>query len=211
MEKFHFVEEYEKLVDQLLANHPRDEAMSRAVGGGYETFGAIQRDILMHEGLSSGHKVIDVGCGSGRLAWALGRGGLDIEYFGIDIVDALIGYAREKSPAHFRFQNHRALSIPSPPAAADFVCFFIVFTHLLHHESYVYLREALRCLRPGGKIVVSFLEFSEPTHWIVFRDTAQAQLSQTLAHLNSFIERSALAVWASHLDLAPPRFPALAR
>lgn len=40
--KFHFVEDYEKLVGRLLRTKPLDDAMSAAVGGGYEIFGQIE-------------------------------------------------------------------------------------------------------------------------------------------------------------------------
>lgn len=43
MSEFHFVEDYERLVEQLLAAHPLYEAMSLAVGGQYE-----QRSFHIH-------------------------------------------------------------------------------------------------------------------------------------------------------------------
>ena len=43
--------------------------------------------------------------------------------------------------------------IPAPDGEADMVCFFSVLTHLLHEESYVYLQDARRVLKPTGKLV----------------------------------------------------------
>ncbi len=79
------------------------------------------------------------------------------------------------------------------------ICAFSVFTHLLHHESYLYIEDACRALKPKGKLIFSFLEFADPGHWRVFEDTVEAQRSAVPTHLNSFIERSAISVWASHL------------
>lgn len=62
MAQFHFVEDYLRLVRNLMAAHPLDEAMSRAVGGEYETFGEIEADPLQHLGLADGMLLVDFGC-----------------------------------------------------------------------------------------------------------------------------------------------------
>jgi ubiquinone/menaquinone biosynthesis C-methylase UbiE len=128
----------------------------------------IERELLIQYGLRPDHDVIDVGCGSGRLAKPLSaylRGG----YLGIDVVPDLVDYARALvGRADWRFEVTDGLTIPAEDEQADFVCFFSVLTHLLHEQSYVYLREAQRVLRPGGKIVFSFLDFAIPCHWDVF-------------------------------------------
>jgi SAM-dependent methyltransferase len=98
MAEFHFVEDYERHAAHLIKNHPLDEAVSLAIGGGYEEFGRIEADILRYAGLKDGMSLIDLGCGSGRLATVLGRT-MKIEYTGIDIVQALLDYAESKSPA----------------------------------------------------------------------------------------------------------------
>lgn len=36
MAQFHYVEDYERLVSELISKHPIDEAMSLAVGGGLQ-------------------------------------------------------------------------------------------------------------------------------------------------------------------------------
>jgi hypothetical protein len=85
MARFHFVEDYERLVASLIRDYPLGEAMSRAVGGNYNEIGAIERDLLVYAGLKNGMSLVDFGCGSGRLGHALGSS-LDISYVGIDIV-----------------------------------------------------------------------------------------------------------------------------
>ena len=91
------------------------------------------------------------------------------------------------------------LAIPEQDQVADLVCFFSVFTHLLHEQSYVYLRDARRVLKPGGRIVFSFLEFSIPNHWDVF-DSNIADIGGSKP-LNMFLSRDAIEAWAAHLDL----------
>ena len=205
MAQFHFVEDYERVVADLMARHPIDEAMALAVGGDYERNGLIERAVVAHAGLRDGDRLIDLGCGSGRLAWALGQS-MQVDYLGIDIVPALLDYAASKSPPGYRFVLNRALTIPAPDQSADMVTAFSVFTHLLHSESYIYMEEAFRVLRPGGRLVFSFLEFADPVHWLVFAGTVTAQRNSTVPHLNQFIERGAIDLWAEKLGFLREAF-----
>ena len=204
MAQFHFVEDYEKLVASLMAAYPIDEAMSRLAGGNYELFGLIEAAILRTAGLEDGMRLVDLGCGGGRLASAL-HASSDISFVGIDIVQALLDYASTKAPK-YQFLLHRGLSIPQEDSSADFVSAFSVFTHLLQAETYIYLEECVRVLRPGGRIVFSFLEFAEPKHWDVFAHTRRQALEGNGDHLNMFIERGAIEVWATMLGLVVERY-----
>jgi SAM-dependent methyltransferase len=204
MAKFHFVEDYEKLVARLVREYPIDEAMAYAVGGHYDLFGKIEAGMLCSLGLKDGMRVVDLGCGSGRLATAL-HSSTKISYFGVDIVQALLDYAKSKAPT-YEFRCHRDLSIPQPDASADMVTAFSLFTHLLQAETYIYLEESVRILKPGGRIVFSFLEFMEPAHWDTFVQTRDSTKAGTAEHLNMFIERPAINVWAGRLGLAVERF-----
>ena len=205
MAEFHFVEDYERMVADLVARYPLDEAMSRAVGGDFEAFGMVERAVVAYAGLRDGQRLIDFGCGSGRLPWALGRL-LQVDYLGIDIVQALLDYAASKSPPGYRFVLHRQLSIPAADASADMVCAFSVFTHLLHAESFIYMQDIFRVLRPGGRLVFSFLEFADAQHWHVFDRTVDAQRRNTLPHLNQFIERNAIDLWCGKLGYVREAF-----
>ena len=194
----HFVEDYTKLVHGLMATHPLEEAMSRAVGGAYEAIGAIERAIVRHAGLRDGMSLVDLGCGSGRLASKLGEA-IHANYTGIDIVPELLDYAKSKAPADYRFMLNRTLNLPLPTGSADMVCAFSLFTHLHQAETFLYLEDARRVLHPGGKVVFSFLEFAEPSHWPVFVGTLGAYRTNSVPHLNQFIERSQIDIWCTHL------------
>jgi ubiquinone/menaquinone biosynthesis C-methylase UbiE len=199
MAQFHFVEDYEKHVANLVAAYPIDEAMALSVGGNFEGVGQAELNILQHVGLQSGMSVLDLGCGSGRLAVALGNSGLKLDYLGTDVVQDLLNYAKSKTPDYYRFALHRELSIPSQDSSIDLACAFSVFTHLLHHETYIYLEEIRRVLKPEGHLVFSFLEFAADNHWNIFKDTVEDQRHQRTPHLNTFIERNAIELWSSRL------------
>lgn len=192
---------YMRHVRRLTAALPRDEAMAAAVGGGFDEFGRLELAILRHHGLAANHYLIDVGCGSGRLAKPLAEFP-DGRYLGVDVVPELLDYAREIcGRPDWRFVAVDHIAIPEADAQADMVCFFSVFTHLLHEQSYWYLEEARRVLRPGGQIVFSMLEFAEPGHWAIFESTLAGSKRRSGAPLNVFLERSVVSIWAKRLGL----------
>lgn len=197
----HYVADYRRLVRQLFATLPADEALSAAVGGNFAGMGEVEKRLLIHYGLSPGHTLIDVGCGSGRLAARLCGFLADGHYLGIDVVPELVEHARRNAPPGWEFLVIDDLAQLDPPAEmADFACFFSVFTHLLPEESYAYLELAKRALRPGGRIVFSFLEYDR--HWRIFAESVEAAWrGQALPHLNTFLGRDTLALWCGQLGL----------
>jgi ubiquinone/menaquinone biosynthesis C-methylase UbiE len=197
MEKLKIVETYRSYVRSLGRGARR---MEQAVGGDFETVGLLERDILILHGLQPDGYLIDVGCGSGRLANPL-TSYLRGPYLGVDIVPELVDYARKLvGRPDWRFEVSNGLNIPERDEAADIVCFFSVFTHLLHEQSYAYLQEARRVLKPGGRVVFSFLEFAVPGHWPIF-EAARADIGGS-DPLIVFLGRDAIDAWASHLDLS---------
>ena len=191
---------YRRMVRRLKKQSgDRSAAMEEAVGGDFERIGLLERELLIGEGLGPDDFLVDVGCGSGRLAVQL-VDYLTGRYLGTDVVPDLLDHARSVTRrGDWRFEEVRQLQIPAGEAEADMVCFFSVMTHLLHEESYRYLEEARRVLRPGGKVVFSFLDFSVQDHWRVFEGNVAAVGSGSV--LNQFIDPAAIPVWAHHLGL----------
>jgi len=190
-----------RFVDVLKGQMPHDKAMELAIGGGFELIGPIEVALLRHYGLPQDGYLVDVGCGSGRLAkplsaWLQGR------YLGIDLVPALVAHARKiAARPDWRFQVIDHIGIPEADGRADMVCFFSVLTHLTHEQSYWYLEEARRVLKPGGRVVFSFLEFREPVHLKVFLDTVDSVKRKVVMPMNVFIDREAIRVWAEKLGM----------
>lgn len=198
MSKLKLGDAYRQFVKSLSQTHDHEKAMQVAIGGEFDAIGIIEREILIHYGLAPTDFVIDVGCGSGRLSKPLSLY-LQGPYLGIDIVPELVAHAKALvARPDWTFSTATGLEIPEAADRADIVCFFSVFTHLLHEQSYVYLREAKRVLKPGGRIVFSFLEFAMPSHWNIFENTV-ANIGP--GHLNVFIGRDAIQAWAAHLEL----------
>jgi len=194
---------YPALVARLRGAIQGDAALEAAVGGDFVTVGKLEFALLQSLGLDPGHMVVDVGCGSGRLALHLSAVP-GLRYLGTDIVEDLLAHAAKLSRRDdWRFVKTDGVRIPCADDSADFVCFFSVLTHLTHEDSFRYLREARRVLKPGGRIVFSFLEFHIYSHWAVF----DLSLNQGAPgdHLNQFISRDGIAAWAHHLGLSVDR------
>jgi ubiquinone/menaquinone biosynthesis C-methylase UbiE len=149
MAQFQFIEDYERHVRKLKARYPIDQAMNLAVGGNYDEIGKTELEIVRFAGLCNGMHLLDLGCGSGRLASKVGAD-LDIAYLDIDVVQALLDHAKANSPPHFRLLRNCTLSIPLSDDSVDTICAFSLFTPLLHAETFLYLEECRRVLKPDG-------------------------------------------------------------
>lgn len=198
----HFEEEYNTLVNNLMKEYSIEDAISRAAGGtddSFEVIGDIESAIMLYAGLLDGMTLLDFGCGGGRLAASINKK-VSIRYRGIDIVQVLLEYAKKKSPASYQFTNSSELSLPFADESIDMFAAFSVFTHLLHSETFIYLKECRRVLSRGGKAVISFVEFENDQHWDVFDGEVKNRKSGGNAPLNTMIERNVICLWSKKLD-----------
>src|SRR5690349_11468468 len=98
---FDFRGTYRDYVDRMRSSTlPNHRAMEEAIGGDFDAIGILERELLIQQGLHPDGCVIDVGCGSGRLARPLAEY-LQGSYLGIDVVPALLAHARKISPKSF--------------------------------------------------------------------------------------------------------------
>ena len=198
--QLNYVQSYAAMVRAYLAAYPEDEAVARSVGGNLEHFGVLEHSLLRQYGLKDNGRVVDVGCGAGRLAAQLRRFP-EMRYLGLDVVPELLDYCRRKmARPDFRLELSQGNRIPLADGEADFVIFFSVFTHLLHEESYVYLEQAHRVLAPGGRVIFSFFEFAVESQWSVFEGNADwVRKRSYLGHINVFMHAEDLRLWARRL------------
>ena len=198
--KTDFRKTHNRVVKVLRQSYSPAEAAKKAVGGEFDAIGVLLREALVYHGLRKTDYLIDVGCGSGRLAKPLSTY-LEGSYLGIDVVPELVTFARKLvARPDWRFEVAKGLTIPEADQKADMVCFFSVLTHLLHEESFVYLREARRVLKPGGKIVASFLDFRMPSHWYSFENNLR-DIGVGSQPMNVFMCPDMLREWAKRLEL----------
>jgi SAM-dependent methyltransferase len=155
---------------------PSRELIDFIGGGDYREIGAHWFDHLTTLGqLRPTERILDVGCGVGRIAMPLTHylrdGG---SYDGFDIAPPAIDWCQQHIAArhpHFRFQHaniynefynpagdRRARSYHFPYAANTFdvVVLTSVFTHMRPQDIEHYLCEMARVLKPGGRGVITF-------------------------------------------------------
>jgi len=199
MKSLDFQKQYRQAVKRLNKLYGSKNAMEKAPGGDFDAVGILERELLIQHGLRTTDYLIDVGCGSGRLAKPLSEY-LDGKYLGTEIVPAVVKHARKLvNRKDWSFLVTDGFTIPEENEQADVICFFSVFTHLLHEHSYQYLVEAKRVLKTNGKIIFSFLEYKIPAHWHHFN----MKLSDTNEQLPLivFMSRDCIEAWADHLCL----------
>lgn len=151
-------------------------------GEGYQAMGQRWFEILTTElgGLQPDERVLDVGCGVGRMAGPLSgylseRG----SYEGFDISPDGIAWCQENITSrypHFRFRvadiynarynpegKHKAYEyrFPYEDESFDFVFLASVFTHLLPREMENYFSEISRVLEKGGRCIISYFLLNE--------------------------------------------------
>jgi len=195
---------YRRKIADEIASGEGDVGFAVAIGSpSWEEFhrvGRLEAALLVQYGLLECEVLVDVGCGSGRLATALPEsfGG---RYVGTDISEPLLRRADQLvNGPKISFVHVNELTIPLEAESVDMVSMFSLLTHLRHEESFLYLRDALRVLRSGGRIVFSFLDFSQESHWSIFHDTVAAVGAGALHHVNQFMSRDLVLAWAKMLN-----------
>ena len=104
---------------------------------------------LRHIGPAPGLRVLDVGCGPGRLAPTLRAYGM--QYVGLDLSAGLLREARSDVSACV-VQGH-ATALPFPDEQFDVIVAMGVLYHI--HDWMQALQEMRRVVRPAGRVVVS--------------------------------------------------------
>ena len=186
-----------RFIDPSLPQPPQEHVT--AVGGGEFILVALEMldYFIDRAGLRPDDRVLDVGCGVGRIAYALayylneqGR------YDGFDVMHSLIDWANKNIASRrpnfgFRHVNlHNQLynpagtlradrfSFPYPDASFDFVALTSVFTHIQRREVRHYLSEIARVLEPGGRVAVTVFLLDREGRDLI----AQGRSTQPLVH-----------------------------
>jgi SAM-dependent methyltransferase len=159
-------------------------------GGGPAMYKAIGNEFLGYLvdlcGLQPGDAVLDVGCGSGRMALPL-SGYLNPEgrYAGFDVSREAVAWCTENiSGSHPNFdftvvdiQNGEYnpegrykssdFRFPYPDESFDVVLLASVFTHMLPPDVKQYLYEIARVLKPGGRCLITFFLLNEESSALI--------------------------------------------
>ena len=121
-------------------------------------------------------KVLEVGCGVGRL--------MKMGWYGIDISPSMIEIAKQRRPdCHFKVNDGR--TIPYSDDTFDYAYCVLVFQHVAFQVLWGYIREVYRVLKPGGKFLFQFIEGTEQepfSHHYAHREIVEILPPFTIEH-----------------------------
>jgi SAM-dependent methyltransferase len=203
---------YERHLREKLRLHrgDRDLAFADAIGSEsvrwFNKQGNGQVAVLKYHGLKDGMAVYDLGCGCGRTAQALQRAGWQGRYSGADIVAGFVAELKRKCLGYEAYV-HREPTIVAEDSSIDMLFHWSVFTHISPEECFLYLEDSFRALKPGGKLVFSFLELGDSGHFATFENrVGRLRAKKRLSLLDTFLHRDWIKLWAEKIGFDQPEF-----
>lgn len=163
----------------MLGEIPLDAEVREPLGGinpYSDLFDLIGKQFLQlfiqHGGLTQKSRVLEIGCGTGRISKQL-QGFIDGgSYTGFDINRRFIEYCRDSYNNNMKFDlfdiQHDEynkdgstmasdFTFPYKNRSFDFICSVAVFNHLKFDWAANYIRESIRLLTPGGVFFSTFI------------------------------------------------------
>jgi ubiquinone/menaquinone biosynthesis C-methylase UbiE len=173
---------YETVAEMLARSFDEEASVGE---GDFDLVGRKELAILVMEGLQPEHRLLDMGCGSGRLAVHavafLGAG----SYIGTDISPSMLAAAERRvaqqlpgSSCSVSWRMQPAGCFTVADASVNLLCAFSVFTHMEAEDTFRYLHAARRIMKPEGKLVLSCLPLRLPTARMVFLRQAEIPLAE---------------------------------
>ncbi|WP_133274454.1 class I SAM-dependent methyltransferase [Hymenobacter radiodurans] len=125
--------------------------------------------LLDHLWVKPDAKLLDLACGKGRHSVYLSQKGYEVT--GVDLSPESITYAQGYAHEHLYFQVHDMRN-PLPFGPFDFIFnLFTSFGYFAHEtESIVALHSAAAALRPGGKMVIDFMNTERTLRELVLEE-----------------------------------------
>jgi SAM-dependent methyltransferase len=172
---------YEAAWEALIQESSADVAIG--ANRPFDLIGRMLLAVLMEEGLEPTATLVDLGCGTGRLAVHAIPYLTGGRYIGIDIAQTMLDEARKRvesvipdPPGRVSWVHQTTPVFALDADSVDMICAFSVFTHMEHEDTYLYLKEALRIVRPGGRFVFSCVPVSTAWGREVFLESAGRDL-----------------------------------
>jgi ubiquinone/menaquinone biosynthesis C-methylase UbiE len=127
----------------------------------------VHDEMITLAGLRDGHRVLDVGCGTGNLLRATGKRHRHVELTGIDPDLKMLARAERKMRRlglKARLDRGYAQELPFPDASFDRVFSSLMLHHLDTPSKDEMLAEVRRVLRPDGVLVLADATLHDHDH-----------------------------------------------
>ena len=124
-----------------------------------------RRDLIEQANITSGQRILDIGCGTGSFAVLLKGQRADVEVVGLDPDPKALRRAKAKAAragVSMQFDQGFADELPYESSSFDRVFSSLMFHHLEEQTQEKTLREVLRVLKPGGSF--HLLDFASADH-----------------------------------------------
>lgn len=121
-------------------------------------------ELIEQARIESGHRVLDVGCGTGTLAIMVKQSVSGAEVVGLDGDPDILRQGRakaERAGVEVQLDHAYSTELPYEDASFDRVLSTLFFHHLSTDDKLQTARELLRVLRPGGQLHIA--DFTRPT------------------------------------------------
>jgi len=108
--------------------------------------------LIFREVIKDGDKLLDLGCGNGRLVGLLKD--IEVDYLGVDFSEELVACAKNNFPDK-KFLAMDALNLNLPEKSFDVVLCVSVLNHLPKDKHVQFVANIKKVLKPGGCLLMS--------------------------------------------------------
>jgi ubiquinone/menaquinone biosynthesis C-methylase UbiE len=118
----------------------------------------FKRHLIKQADIKSGHRVLDVGCGTATLTLLIKKTHPDADVVGVDGDAKILKIAKEKAAQanlDITLDEAMGFDLPYPTGSFDRVVSSLMFHHLTRTNKIATLREINRVLRAGGELHIA--------------------------------------------------------
>lgn len=136
-------------------------------------------NVAARTGLSLNEVVLEIGCGAGRVGDKLAS--RCRRWIGADVSQRMLDHARAALARHdnVAFVHLNGFDLDGvEDASVDVVYCSAVFMHLDEWDRYRYVHEAMRVLRPGGRVYVDNFDLESPQGWRLFEEMSRLDVAE---------------------------------